>query len=264
MTEEEKKEFEEFLQWKKEKAAKEQQAIESETSAPQEATNAESGKTSQNNHRAPQNTDAESKMSGGLVVITLCVVLFIILLFILLSKSNKNTPEASYAEVEEVEVDSIVAVVDDVAIEPRKVEWDFTISTDAMTDTKNIWAVITSDDYIIQDFPYEGLTFAKLTVRYMKKYGYDVIVEITKGQINGRSYNGTNYITARFDEGIPKKYYFNEAADGSPEYVFLNNKQDFIKQCKQAKDIKIDIPVYQSGRPVFSFHVDEPLTWREE
>ena len=27
---------------------------------------------------------------------------------------------------------------------------------------------------------------------------------------------------------------------------------------------KIDIPIYQAGRPVFSFHVDEPLKWREE
>ena len=98
----------------------------------------------------------------------------------------------------------------------------------------------------------------------MKKYGYDVIIEITKGQINGQEYYGTHYITARFDEGAPKKYYFNKAADGSSTMVFLRSSSDFIKRCKQAKDIKIDIPLYKGGRPVFNFHVDEPLVWREE
>lgn len=98
----------------------------------------------------------------------------------------------------------------------------------------------------------------------MKKYGYDVIIVISKGQIHGSRFNGDNYITARFDEGAPKKYYFNEAADGSSDRVFLTNKSDFIKRCKQAKDIKIDIPIFQSGRPAFTFHVDEPLVWRNE
>lgn len=98
----------------------------------------------------------------------------------------------------------------------------------------------------------------------MKKYGYDAIISISKGQIHGSRYNGDNYITARFDEGTPKKYTFTEAADGSSEMVFLVSKSDFIKRCKQAKDIKIEVPLYQAGRPIFTFHVDEPLVWREE
>ena len=268
MTEEEKKEFEEFLQWKREKAAKEEQARGKEANTFQEEKNSDSEKLPANADAVAHNSNLDSIESSGSGVVILCAILFSILLIFLLARgcnnNNSSRPSTAFVEAEE-EIDTVVpVVVDDVAPEPQKVEWDFTISTDAMTDTKNIWAEIKSDNYIIQDFPYEGLTYAKLTVRYMKKYGYDVIVEITKGQINGSRYNGTNYITARFDEGNPKKYFFNEAADGSPEYVFLTNKQDFIKRCKQAKDIKIDIPVYQSGRPVFSFHVDEPLTWREE
>jgi len=133
-----------------------------------------------------------------------------------------------------------------------------------MYDTNNVWANIKSNNYISQSFPYEGYTYATICVRYMKKYGYDVIITISKGQIHGSRYNGDNYITARFDEGAPKKFYFNEAADGSSEMVFLNSKSDFIKRCKQAKDIKIDIPIYQAGRPTFTFHVDEPLVWRNE
>lgn len=33
---------------------------------------------------------------------------------------------------------------------------------------------------------------------------------------------------------------------------------------QKAKDIKIEIPIYQFGRRVSNFHVDELLTWREE
>ncbi len=146
----------------------------------------------------------------------------------------------------------------------EKAEWEFETRVDEMTDTKNVWARIVSDNYIEQKFPYEGETYATLTVRYTKKDGYNVLFRITQGQIVGIDVQGTDYITARFDQNQPKKYYFVRPEDHSTETVFVKNAQDFIKQCKTAKDIKIDVPLYQAGRPVFSFHVDEPLTWPEE
>ena len=147
---------------------------------------------------------------------------------------------------------------------PSSVSWDFSFAKDEMTDSRNVWAKIRSDNYVSQEFPYQGETYATITVRYMKKYGYDVLIQITKGQIVGNEYNGSNYVTVRFDDNAPKKYYFNDAEDGSSDVVFINKHSEFIKQCKQAKDIKVEIPLYQAGRPVFSFHVDEPLTWRDE
>lgn len=274
MTEEEKREFEEFLQWKREKAAKEKQAADAKSDSCKDALTPADNKTAEDTSDSSQDQTPESQGSsqgnGGMTIVTICVLFFIFILMILLGKNCNNdmsySSEEIDTEIEEVDVDTIVQLVEpaDIVPEPRKIEWDFTISTDEMTDTKNIWATIRSDDYIMQDFPYEGRTYASITVRYMKKYGYDVLIEITQGQINGSSYHGTDYITARFDEGSPKKYYFNNAADGSSDVVFLRSAQDFIKRCKQAKDIKIDVPIYQAGRPVFSFHVDEPLTWREE
>lgn len=95
----------------------------------------------------------------------------------------------------------------------------------------------------------------------MKKYGTNVMIQITQGQIIGNEYNGTNYVTVRFDEDAPKKYYFNEAADLSTETVFLTNPKGFIERCKKAKNIKVEIPLYQAGNPLFRFHVDESLVW---
>lgn len=184
---------------------------------------------------------------------------------LVVSLGEKNKIQETEEEyVVGVDSDSIAVVEADESIAETKAEWDFIIDKDEMTDTKNIWANLKSDNYITQSFPYNGLTYAKITIRYMKKYGYDAIIEVTKGQIHGSRYSGNNYITARFDDGTPKKYYFNEAADGSSEMVFINKKTEFIKKCKESKNIKIDIPLFQEGRPVFTFHVDEPLKWREE
>ena len=145
--------------------------------------------------------------------------------------------------------------------ENNPVTWDINVEKDEMTDSKNIWAAIKSDNYIEQEFPYQGLTYSTITVRYMKKYGYDVLLTIDRGQIVGNSINGSNYVTVQFDGGTPKKYTFNDPEDGSTETVFLNNQKDFMERCKKSKEIKIEMPLYQAGRPVFVFHVDKPLEW---
>ena len=147
------------------------------------------------------------------------------------------------------------------SIKKDSVTWVFQSRMDEMTDSKNIWAYIRSTNYIKQKFPYEGQTYAKIIVRYMKKYGYDVLIEVDRGQIVGIDVSGTNYITARFDEGTPKNYSFDDAEDGSSEHVFLKNANGFISRCKIAKDIMIEVPMYKSGRQVFKFHVDKPLVW---
>lgn len=274
MTEEDKKEFEEFLKWKAEKA---KQTVPTETEKSVETpvdvedTKGEKDVVPQTDMVSEGDANKESNNTGLYI---LAAVMAIVLLFVLvmgLSSSRKNNLSDVEAtedvyDTEEVEVDTVAVALpdDEFATDNNKVTWDFSIEKDDMYDTNNIWAKIKSDNYVSQRFPYEGYTYATITVRYMKKYGYDVIINISKGQIHGSSYNGDNYITARFDEGIPKKYYFNEAADGSSDHVFLSGKSDFIKRCKQAKDIKIDIPIFQAGRPTFSFHVDEPLVWRNE
>lgn len=266
MTEEDKKEFEEFLKWKAEKA-KQAASTETEESPeiPVDVEDVKPQKEAVPQTNTASNSDA-NKESNNTGLYILAAVMAIGLLFTLvMALSNSKPSNLSDVEAtEEVEVDTVAVALpeEEVATENSKVTWNFTIVKDEIYDTNNIWAEIKSDNYISQRFPYEGYTYATISVRYMKKYGYDVIIVISKGQIHGNRYNGNNYITARFDEGSPKKYYFNEAADGSSDRVFLSSKSDFIKRCKQAKDIKIDIPIYQAGRPLFTFHVDEPLVWR--
>ena len=252
MTEEEKKEFEEFLKWKEERAKKEEN----------KPTEVESKSVdNQQSSVLVDNDKVEGNNNTG-IILAFVAVAMLILVFVVFGFAEKRTPTLDETEIV---VDSeIVEVVEPATPETTKSTWDFTFDKDQLTDSKNIWASITSDNYITQEFPYNGQTRAIITVRYMKKYGFDVIIQISQGQMNGTQYYGTDYITARFDKGSAKKYYFNESADGDSKVVFLRKSSEFIKNCKSAKDIVIDIPLYQGGRPVFNFHVDEPLTWREE
>ena len=269
MTEEEKKEYEEFLQWKKERETNKQKAElkteqTSETGNEEIIKNSEQSKidtAEENANTIPSDWDEHKKFIIFAIVVVLLILLW------LFSILRRSTPQVinTAVDTEAIEVDTTIIGEDaSISSEPSVVTWDITSNQDAMTDSKNIWAEIKSNNYICQDFPYDGLTYATITVRYMKKYGYDVLIQITKGQIDGRKYYGTDFLTARFDDSSPKKYYFNESADGSSDVVFLRNKTDFINRCKKSKDIKIDIPIYQSGRPVFTFHVDEPLVWPKE
>lgn len=161
-------------------------------------------------------------------------------------------------------LDSDTAVIDtalygNTPIEVEKKTWSLQTKQDEMDDSKSYWYSLQSDNYVNFDFPYEGDSYLTITVRWMKKYGYDVLLEITDGQMVGDEYNGTNYVRVRFDGGKVQKFYYNEPNDGSSNLVFLRNAQKFIEKCKNAKDIIIEQEFYQEGVLQFKFHVDEPL-----
>ncbi len=163
----------------------------------------------------------------------------------------------SYADSDSVSIDPIEENAENPVSSVKT--WNLKTSQDEMDDSKNYWYSLVSDNYANFDFPYEGNSYLTITVRWMKKYGYDVLLEIDKGQMVGNEYNGTNYVRVRFDGGKVQKYYYNEPNDGSSNLVFLRNAQRFIEKCKTAKDIIIEQEFYQEGVHQFKFHVDEPL-----
>lgn len=140
--------------------------------------------------------------------------------------------------------------------------WNYVVKTDEMSDAQNVWAKALSDNFI-KDYPYDDI-YALIVIRYMKGNGSDAYIQITAGQIYGNEYRGENYIMARFDDGNAIKYDFNDSPDGSTKYIFIKKSKDFIKRCNTAKSIKIQIPLYQKDRPIFSFSFDKYLNWQEK
>lgn len=140
------------------------------------------------------------------------------------------------------------------------VEWTVRESIDEMTDSKNVRKSLESENEVEFSFPYDGGSSLKIEVIYRKKDGSNVILRISNGQLL-ESFNGANCVTMRFDEEESQKFYTTSPADGSSDCLFLQNPQKFIKRAKTAKTIKVQVPVFQEGNPIFTFKVDVPLTW---
>lgn len=189
------------------------------------------------------------------IILTIVGVSFLVLCINMCN--SITTSNGTYLDSDTAVIDT--ALYGNTPIEVEKKTWSLQTKQDEMDDSKSYWYSLQSDNYANFDFPYEGDSYLTITVRWMKKYGYDVLLEITDGQMVGDEYNGTNYVRVRFDGGKVQKFYYNEPNDGSSNLVFLRNAQKFIEKCKNAKDIIIEQEFYQEGVHQFKFHVDEPL-----
>lgn len=215
------------------------------------------------NNKQESAEDVEKKQYAKIGLIIVGIVVFLLVILSISNSHDNNKVDIS--DTSFADSDSIAAPVDDApeqALPSTKKTWEFSSKTNEMTDSKDIWASLTSDNTIEQDFPY-STTSGVITIRHMKKYGYDVLISITSGQIHGNEYDDDNYVMARFGNNKPIKYWFDEPADNSSDVVFIRKASDFIRRCKKAKAIKVEIPIYQGGRPIFEFSVDEPLKWTE-
>ena len=190
------------------------------------------------------------------IILAIVGVSFLVLCINIMCNSI-TTSNGTYLDSDTAVIDT--ALYGNTPIEVEKKTWSLQTKQDEMDDSKSYWYSLQSDNYANFDFPYEGDSYLTITVRWMKKYGYDVLLEITDGQMVGNEYNGTNYVRVRFDGGKVQKFYYNEPNDGSSNLVFLRNAQKFIEKCKNAKDIIIEQEFYQEGVHQFKFHVDEPL-----
>lgn len=144
----------------------------------------------------------------------------------------------------------------------NKAKWTETTSKDEMTDDTNVWSTLISDNAFEFQFPYEGGSRLTINVRYRKQDGNQVILSINKGQLLPSDYNGNNVIV-RFDDDAPMTFTTKEAADYNSNLLFLNNPQKFINKAKTAKKIRIQVPVFEEGQPVFQFEPAEPLQWNK-
>lgn len=140
-------------------------------------------------------------------------------------------------------------------------KWEYSTKKDEMNDTQSKYATLQSNNYIEQDFPYQGETYARIVVRHTAKWGTDVMIRVDQGQIVGYDIDGSNYVTIRFDSKSPVKYTFSNSGDGSTEVVFLNKAKNFINNAKTAKTIRVEVPLYQNGNNVFKFTTTAPLKW---
>lgn len=139
--------------------------------------------------------------------------------------------------------------------------WEEKSEKDPMSDKMSYFASIESDNEEQFQFPYSGGSRLIICVRKSPKYGDDVILKITSGQLLSSEFEINNQLNVRFDDNPAKKYKTVEPADLSSDQLFLRNAKDFIANAKKAKTIRIEVPVFQEGVRLFTYRLDEPLKW---
>lgn len=150
-----------------------------------------------------------------------------------------------------------VSVTEEKEIPETPSNWDYSTSFDEMTEKTMYFATATSINSHEFEFPYNGGAFLYLIVRNMNGKN-EVLVQISKGQIHGSLNN--EVIRFKFDDGKPESYYFSSADDGSSDIAFIAQSSKLISKIRNAKKVKVDVPVFQEGRPVFDFNI-EGLKW---
>ncbi len=221
----------------------------------------------QENHTNGSNENGDSAK----YVIIIFIVFMLIAIIITVWNASKGqtqskSADSTYAAVDSTAVDSVSSENQyeqnsDAQEGYKSTPWEYTTDTDEMDDSKSRFASLISDNTVDFDSPYDGGSSLRLTVRYMKKYGTDVYITISRGQFICSEYEGTNNVRVRFDNGPAIRFITNEPSDGSPDILFLNNAKKFIKLAEKAKTIKIEAPFYQEGSRVFTFTADKPLKW---
>lgn len=267
MTEEEKREFEEFLEWKRAKQAeKERQEAALKTEGEtKDATPANDNysKDEKSPQPAPVASPTQGKAtassdSGGtiLAIVGVTIGLIILLIFVATCNGGSSSPAAADYESVAIEGDS-TAFVDTldapVSAEPAS-SWRYFEEVDEMTDKTAYFASVTSDDAAYFDFPYDGGSYLTLTVRKSPKFGNDVYIRISKGQFK-TDYDGTT-IKVRFDDEPQFSVSCNEASDGSSDLLFLTGFNKLVGKLKNHKTMRINAEFYQEGNHTFTFDIE--------
>lgn len=182
-----------------------------------------------------------------------------VILVIAFANSCGNSTKTNVNVNDSTAIDS--TNVDDSLDSEAKNGWSYENEVDEMDGSTTKRAIIESSNEVEFDFPYQGGSTLGICVRKTKKYGNEVLISISNGQFLCNDYNGTNYVTVRFDNNAPVKFLTTEPADYSSDVLFLENSKKFIKLAKNAKTIKIEAPFFDNGSYVFTFNANKPLEW---
>lgn len=159
-----------------------------------------------------------------------------------------DTPEGKQAQQLVPELEKAAAY------EAMGQQWRYDRSDEGMSGKAVISAQVISTNTINLDFPYSGAQNGTLTLRRHPRWGNDVIFRIERGQILCHSY-GDCTINVKFDDGKVIRFNGNPPEDNSSEVVFIPGFSTFMKQLPNAKQVKIEVSLYQAGNQVFEFDV---------
>jgi uncharacterized protein YxeA len=189
-----------------------------------------------------QKQPLSKKKKGCLIAIIIVVVITII--GALLSHSDNNGSTSTNTQTTSNEkADTNTA-------------WVYSSDTNQMNNEVTLYAENSSPTELDFDFPYEGGSTYKLTIR--ETNGKD---EVMLSLNNSPALAPENKITLKFDDKQPFSVSFNESADGGTDVVFLNSSQKIINEIKQSKKLKMELTIFENGNHIIEFNIAD-LKWK--
>jgi hypothetical protein len=135
--------------------------------------------------------------------------------------------------------------------------WTYSSDKDAVRNTTNDYASITSDNKVEFEFPYNGGSTLTMSIRHDYS-GDNVIFEISKGQF----VCGVETCSGEMNvDGAMRRLTLVGASDGSANVLFVRGGAGVIKALKSGKKIIVEVPFYQSGNRQFTFTTTKGLVW---
>lgn len=136
--------------------------------------------------------------------------------------------------------------------------WDYSDTTDEMTNQTTRYACVKSTNKLYFDFPYSGGSASQMCFR-RKGNHLDAYIQIQKGQFMCRSDDCVT--TVKFDDGPLRTFGMSEADSGNSNILFFNSEPSLLASMRKSKHVKVQAKFYKEGRQVMEFDTGG-LDWK--
>ncbi|MBN8649050.1 MAG: hypothetical protein J0L55_13940 [Caulobacterales bacterium] len=173
--------------------------------------------------------------------------------------SVAKAAEEAIKTVEEISKEANAAANTAPAVN-SETKWEYSSSSDGMSDVQTKTACVVSEDMIMQSAPYEP-THTRLCFRKSPKYGFDAYFVLESGgQILCHSYVEPCTITVRFDKNAAQSFSGGSSSDNSTDIVFFQNAQRLLNSVLKSKQTRVQVELFQNGNQVTTFNTSG-LVW---
>jgi hypothetical protein len=170
------------------------------------------------------------------------------------SELNAASVELNATEMNAAEMNATSDV--DLPVAPS--DWDYSDTFDQVRNATIYFASLESENTANFDFPYQGGSKLRLSVRWHPQYGQEVMLKISKGQFVCGVDDCSG--TINFGSG-PQIISLSEPTDNSSDTLFITDSSEIIDQLKKAKQVVVELPFYQEGNRQFTFEAKAALVW---
>ncbi|MCH7331922.1 hypothetical protein [Acinetobacter modestus] len=135
-------------------------------------------------------------------------------------------------------------------------KWTYDESSDEMRGIKSKFAVIESDNQVNFNFPYDGGSNLRITLRQKTNEPTEVMFVIDKGQYSCDTISDNCFASVKFDNQVIKEIELDGTTDYSSDVLFIKSSKDsesFIHDISKSKALIIELPFYQEGNKQFKF-----------